>query len=140
MVYGLVEEMHAVALRQAAALRDEVARAIDEERSQMGIAAHGGRTAIAEGDREQWAISEVQRAWSVRRGSQLEVLHLERQNQTDVARQDYRASRIRSEQMKTVVKQSDAAEELIAGRRMQAATDDRFLSRLWWDRRQAEGI
>ena len=137
-VYGLVEEMHSVALHQAAALVDEAERAIGEERLQMRMASHAARTALMTGDREQRMIFEVQLALNGRRGSQLEVLRLERQGETDVARQKYHASRIRSEQMKTVVQQSRATEELIAGRRLQAATDDRFLSRLRWRLRQTE--
>ena len=138
-VYGLVELIHSTALRQASVLVDEVERAIDEQRIQSALVAQDARAALASGDRQGWVITEVQRAWSCGRGSQLQVLRLEREIVSNLARDEYRASRLRSEQVKTVVQRNDAAEVLVAGRRTQAVADDRFLSRLYLKPRKPDG-
>jgi hypothetical protein len=139
-VYGMMEEIHSVALRQAAALVQEAEVAIVEQCAQMREAGNDARQALLEGDRQQWLLAGAQRNLGGIRRQQLETMRLQRELVTDRAREEYGASRTKSEQMKSVVERCASEEQLIAGRKAQAATDDRFLSRLRWNELRFEGI
>jgi len=139
-LYGLVEQMHSVALAQASLSAREAEIAIARQCKQMVEARCGGREALLEGDRERRALTETQQESAGVRRRLLETVRLERESRKDQAREEYALSRVKSEQMKSVVAAIRAEEELIEGRRAQAASDDRFLSRLRWNELRFEGI
>jgi hypothetical protein len=131
-LYGMVEEVRSVALRQAAAKVYEVEEAISEQWGHARASANEGRLALLKGDRQQWLLAEAQREFGRIRRQQLEEVRVQREVVTDHAREEYGASRMKKEQIKSVVEQRETELELVAGRKTQSATDDRFLSRLRW--------
>jgi hypothetical protein len=139
-LYRLVEEAHSVALRQAAAQVHEADTAITEQCGQVHKAANEARLALLKGDSQQWLLAKAQRELGRIKRQQLETIRLERKAVTDRAREEHDASRMKSEQMKNVVERSVDAEQLIAGRKTQGESDDRFLSRLRWNELRLENI
>jgi hypothetical protein len=139
-LYGLVEQVHSLALVQASLAVREAEIAIARQCEQIREARCGGREALLGGDRERRALTESQLELSGARRQLLETVRLEREIKNDQAREEYHLSRVKSEQMKSVVETIRTEEELIEGRRVQAASDDRFLSRLLWNKLRFEGI
>lgn len=132
-LYGLVESMHAVALEQAVAQVHEAERAIATQTRLKQTARTEAQLALTTGDRERWAVAEIQRGHSEQVQQNLEPILQERERLTAQARAVYTASRIQRGQIKTVVDKGLAAERLDEERRAQSAADDRFLSRLRWN-------
>lgn len=131
-LYGVVEEMHSVELQRTTAAVHEAQQAIGVQQQLTSSARLGGRDALMTGDRMSWEIAEIQQeaaAWKRRR---LEQIRVQREMASDAARQKYVASRLKSEQMKGVVEAVATREEIEEGRRLQAASDDRFLARRRW--------
>jgi hypothetical protein len=62
----------------------------------------------------------------------LEQVLQEREQLNDTARQQFMASRLRREQMEHVFDEVSAWAEIEEGRRIQVASDDRFLARRRW--------
>jgi hypothetical protein len=138
-LYGLVEQMHSVALVQASLAVREAESAIAKQCELMRESRYGGREALLEGDRERRVLTETQQELAGMRRQLLETVRLEREGRSNQAREEYALSRVKSEQMKSVVAVIKADKELIEGRRIQAASDDRFLSRLRWNKLRFEG-
>jgi hypothetical protein len=61
-----------------------------------------------------------------------EQIRLEREELNEAAREQYVASRLKREQIKRVFDDIAARMEIEEGRRLQAASDDRFLARRRW--------
>ena len=66
------------------------------------------------------------------RQRELALLRFEREELSEVAREQYVASRLKREQMKRVFDDIAAGMEIEEGRRLQAVSDDRFLARRRW--------
>jgi len=131
-LYGVVEEMHSLELQQRTAAVQEAQQAIEVQQQVARSSRFGGRDALMADDRMGWEIAETQResaGWKQRR---LEQMRLEREVLSDAAREQYLASRIKSEQMKRLAEGVAARAEIEEGRRVQAASDDRFLARRRW--------
>ncbi len=62
----------------------------------------------------------------------LEQICKEREEMNKAAREQYVASRLKREQMKRIFEEIVARKEIEEGRRMQTASDDRFLARRRW--------
>jgi hypothetical protein len=62
----------------------------------------------------------------------LEQIRLEREELNEAAREQYVASRLKREQIKRVFDDIAVRMEIEEGRRLQAASDDRFLARRRW--------
>jgi hypothetical protein len=88
--------------------------------------------ALLAGDRAGRAMAEAQREAAEVRAARLEAMRLEREQAREAARESYQASRMRMDQMESAVERIRVQAEMEAARRMQAATDDRFLSRREW--------
>lgn len=131
-IYEAVEGAHLVELKRTAAALREVEDAADAEMKNTHCAAHEGREALASGDRVGWAVADSQRRASGTKRRRLEAVHVERKRSTETAQEQYVASRRKSEQMQRLearaVEQAAVHEE----KKMQAATDDRFLARQRW--------
>jgi hypothetical protein len=132
-LYGVIEEMHSLELQQRTAAVQEAQQAIEVQQQVARSARFGGRDALMADDRMGWEIAETQResaGWKRRR---LEQMRLEREVLSDAAREQYLASRIKSEQMKRLAESVSAQAGIEEGRRVQAASDDRFLARRRWN-------
>ena len=132
-LYAAVEEMHSTELQRMTAAVREAQQAIGVEQEVVRSARVDGREALLAGDRVGWMMAETQqetagsattRVWS--------RFALEREELSDAAREQYVASRLKREQMKRVFDDIAARTEIEEGRRMQAASDDRFLARRRW--------
>ena len=79
-----------------------------------------------------WTMAETQQATAAWRGRGLEQIRLEREELSEAAREQYVASRLKREQIRRVFDDIAARLEIEEGRRLQAASDDRFLARRRW--------
>ena len=132
-LYGVVEEMHSAELQRTAAAVHEAQQAIGVQQRVARSARFDGRDALIADDRMGWEIAETQAesaGWKRRR---LEQIRLEREVLKDAAREQYVASRLKSEQMQRLAQGVAVKAEIEDGRRMQAASDDRFLARRRWN-------
>jgi hypothetical protein len=128
-LYGIVEEMRSLGLQRTTAAVHEAEQAMTVQQRMAQSARLSGRDALSAGDRMSWTVSEIQQesaGWKRRR---LEQVRLEREVLREAARQEYVASRLKSEQMKRVTEGIVAQVAFEEERRLQAALDDRFLAR-----------
>jgi hypothetical protein len=131
-LYGVVEEMHSVELQRITAAVREAQQAIGVQQQVACSARFDGRDALMAEDRMGWEIAATQAesaGWKRRR---LEQIRSEREVLSDAAREQYVASRLKSEQMKRLADGVAVKAEIEEGRRVQAASDDRFLARRRW--------
>jgi len=131
-LYGVVEEMYLVELQRMTAAVRETQQAIGVQQQVARSARFDGRDALMADDRMGWEIAETQgesAGWKRRR---LEQIRSERDVLNDAAREQYLASRLKSEQMKRLAEGVAVRAEIDEGRRVQAASDDRFLARRRW--------
>jgi hypothetical protein len=131
-LYGTIEELHSAGLERAMLAVQEAEQAIGAEEEQARSSSSQGRDALVAGDPLGVAMARTQREVAEWRQQRLQEIRLERQMLNDEARKQYLASRIQSEQMRYVVDSATAQAEVEAGRKMQAALDDRFLARRRW--------
>jgi len=137
-LYTAVEEMHSTELQRMTAAVREVEHAIGIERAIARSARIDGRGALLAGDRESWMTAESQQETTRWRQQRLEKVRLEREELNDAAREQYVASRLKREQIKRVFDDIATRMEIEEGRRMQAASDDRFLARRRWADQRAK--
>ena len=131
-LYGVVEELHSVELQRATAALREARQAIGAQQDRARSARGDGRMAVTLGDRMGRTAAEVlgERAdWKRRR---LDEIRVGREELNDSAREQYVASRLKSEQIRRVVERVNERVESEERRRRQAASDDRFLARRRW--------
>jgi hypothetical protein len=131
-LYAAVEDMHSAELQRITAGVREAEHSIGMEQEVAWTARIDGRGALLTGDGVSWMMAETQQdaaAWRLRG---LEQIRLEREELNEAAREQYVASRLRREQIKRVCDDIAVRLEIDAGRRTQAASDDRFLARRRW--------
>lgn len=133
-LYEAVEEVHLTELQRTSAALCEVRNAMDAETQSRHRALHEGREAIALGDRMGWAAVDSRRRASGAKRHRLEAVHAERKRLNEIARDQYVASRRKSEQMQRLVEHAAHQAAIDEGKKTQAATDDRFLARQRWAR------
>jgi hypothetical protein len=131
-LYAAVEEMHSTELQRMTAAVREAQQAIGVEQEVVRSARVDGRGALLAGDSVGRMMAETQQETAVWRREGLERIRLEREELNDAAREQYVASRLKREQIKRVFDDIAARMEIEEGRRMQAASDDRFLARRRW--------
>jgi hypothetical protein len=131
-MYAAVEEMHTIELQRMTAAVHEAQRAIEIEQELARTARVDGRGALLTGDRVSWVMAGTQQETAAGRRQRLEQIRLTREQLNDAAREQYLASRLKREQMKRVFDDITARMEVEEGRRLQAASDDRFLARRRW--------
>jgi hypothetical protein len=131
-LYGIVEEMHFAELQRMTASLREVQEAIDQQRRSASSARLDSRNALMREDRLGWEIADAQRAASGWKRLWLDNIRGEREALCDAARVRYVASQLKNEQMKRLIESIIARTEVERGRRMQAMSDDRFLTRKRW--------
>jgi hypothetical protein len=131
-LYAAVEEMHSTELQRMTAAVREAQQAIGVVQEVVRSARVDGRGALLAGDSVGRMMAETQQETAVWRREGLERIRLEREELNDAAREQYVASRLKREQIKRVFEDIAARVEIEEGRRMQAASDDRFLARRRW--------
>ncbi len=133
-LYGLLERTRAMELGVAAAAVAEVDSAGAVEDGVRREQAGAGYAALLAGDQTGWALSKARREAAEVRVRRLGMIRVEREAAWDAARDTYRESRMQMEQVESAMERTRVLEEMEAARRMQAATDDRYLSRRAWMR------
>jgi hypothetical protein len=131
-LYAAVEDMHSTELERMASAVREAQQAIGIEQEVVRSARINGRGALVTGDRVSWMMAETQRETAALRRRRLDQIRLEREELNEAAREQYVASRLKREQMKRVFDDIAARVEIEEWRRLQAASDDRFLARRRW--------
>ncbi len=131
-LYAAVEEMHSTELQRMASAVREAQQAIGIEQEVARSARINGRGALLAGDRVSWMMAETQQETAAWRRQRLEQIRLEREELNEAAREQYVASRLKREQIKRVFDDIAVRMEIEEGRRLQAASDDRFLARRRW--------
>ncbi|SRR5216683_4371399 len=137
-LYAAVEEMHSTELQRMASAVSEAQQAIGIEQEVARSARINGREALLAGDRVSWMMAETQQETAAWRRRRLEQIRLEREGLNEAAREQYVASRLKREQIKRVFDDIAVRMEIEEGRRLQAASDDRFLARRRWTDAQEE--
>jgi hypothetical protein len=131
-LYDVVEQMHSAELQRMMLTVREVEQSIEVQRSAVNLAGLEGRGALMTGDHIGRLAAETQREVAGWMCERLEKIRLEREALREAAKEQYAASRLKSEQMKRVVEGLTGQAKIEEDRRMQAATDDRYLSRRRW--------
>jgi hypothetical protein len=131
-LYAAVEDMHSTELQQIAAAVTEAQQAIDSEQSAILTARLHERGALLTGDHESWIIAGNQQVASRWRRQRLEQIRHMRERLAEVAREQFMTSCQNTEQMKQIVDDISLQLGTVEGRKMQAASDDRFLARTRW--------
>jgi hypothetical protein len=131
-LYAAVEEMHSTELQRMASAVREAQQAIGIEQEAARSARINGRGALLAGDRVSRMMAEIQQETAAWRRRRLEQVRLEREELSEAAREQYVASRLKKEQIKRVFDDIAVRLEIEEGRRLQAASDDRFLARRRW--------
>ena len=131
-LYGVVEEQHSMELQRTVNAVREVGQAIEVQHDLFRSAKSNGRAALHAGDRMEWAMAEAQRETTVRRRRRLDELRLEREQISSVTKEQYVASQLKCEQMKSVVDHIEKQRDMEFKRKTQAVSDDRFLARRRW--------
>ncbi len=137
-LYALLERMRAAeaALAQAAVNEVHAARAGEIERYRTGV--REGRAAMLADDATARTVSLADEDGAAMRWNRLAPLQLAREKAQAAALEVYRASRLETEQMRSVVDRQRALEAIADGRRTQAEADDRYGSRRGWMAAQDE--
>lgn len=131
-LYGVIEDMHSVELQRMTAAVREAQEEIGVQQEAAQSARLDGRKALTAGDRMGWTMSEALRETASWKRRRLEAIRLEREGLSESAKEQYVASRLKSEQMRRVVARASEQMEIEEGRKKQAASDDRFLARRRW--------
>jgi hypothetical protein len=138
-LYAAVEEMHSTELQRMTAAVREARQAILVEQEITSSAQVEGRGALLDGDRMRWMMVETQQETAAWRRRRLEQIRLEREELNEAAREQFVASRLKREQIKRVLDEMVSRMEIETERRIQAASDDRFLARRrWTDTQESE--
>lgn len=131
-LYGVVEEMHSVELQRATAAVREAQKAIGVQQDAAQSARRSGRKALTSGDQIERLSAEVLREKADWKRRWFDEIRTRREQFSDAAKQQYLASRLKSEQVRRVVDRARERVECEEVRRRQAASDDRYLARRRW--------
>ena len=131
-LYAAAEEMHLAELQRMTVAVHESQQAIKVEREVARSARVDIREALLVGDRMSRTMAETQQEAAASRRRVMELIHARRKELSDAAMEQYVASRLRREQIKRVFDDVAARTEIEERRRLQAASDDRFLARKRW--------
>jgi hypothetical protein len=131
-LYAAVEEMHSTELQRMTAAVREAEQVIRAEQEVAWAAQLDGRGALLAEDRLSWMMAEIQQETAAWRRRRVEQIRMERQELSEAAREQYASSRLKREQINRVFDDIAIQIEIEEGRRVQAASDDRFLARRRW--------
>jgi len=135
-VYIAVKHAQALALEQAAAALRETETRIAEQWTRARRSSAEGREALNAGDDMGWRIEESQRQFAAWNAEDLAGLRQRREALVAEATEVYRTGRMQLEQMESVLRELRKKQDMDRAHRTQRESDDRFLSRQWWDERE----
>ncbi len=139
-LYRTVEESCKEELHRSTAMELEAQQAMEMQQKRIDSARWEGRSALAEGDRMGWETAEIQCGAASARRRFMEGVRREREKLKEEAKERYLASRVKSEQMKSLLEGSARDIAVEEGRRTQGISDDRFLALRRWRAIQAERL
>lgn len=135
-LYGTLERMRSVELRIAAAALAEIERAqVFEARAAEDMRLRG-RSALISGSRVDWEFAEIGRRVSEIRVERMTQMNIDRVEVRDQAAKAYQTSHLEMKQVGQIMDIARRHAALTESRRVQAAADDRYASRLEWTRRK----
>jgi len=137
-IYAVVEDMHSAELQRTDAAVREVRDAIGRQRTVARSAGVDRRGALEAGDDMGRKMAEALCEAANLKRQRLAPIQVECESLRDAASRQYAASRLKSEQMQRIVTQAAEQAALEEERKMQAASDDRFLARRCWKDVRAE--
>lgn len=127
-VYDLIEEAHSLEARAAAGDVVEVESVMHAERRTAASARLQQREAMCGDDLLGQSATAVREELAIQRTRQLEPALRQRRDTLHLAQLRYTDSRMWSERMKALIEAELSRVEVEQERRMQAASDDRFLA------------
>lgn len=131
-LYGMVENLHALEVRAAAGAVAEVERAAAQLKATRQAEVKEGRAGLARGSRVEAMAADNAEALHAASRLRMGQLKRERDHAHDAAAAAHRTSRLEKRQIDGVVERVEAAAAMMAGRKAQGTSDDRFLSRRAW--------
>ena len=131
-LYGMVEDLHAMQVKAAAAAVFEVERAEREMVARRLAGAAEGRAGLERGSRLEALSAEKSAMRDEARAELLARVSVERRALLDAALEAHRESRMEAAQVEGLAQRVRASEEWERERRAQAESDDRYLSRRAW--------
>jgi hypothetical protein len=136
-LYEAVEEAKRMELQINVHALRRAEDAIALQAGMVSVARLASRAALLEGDRMECVLAETHAEIVSWNGDRLQEIHTERGAQRDIAEEQYRQSRMESEQIKQLRDGKVLEVAVEEGRRTQAIADDRFLARRRWKEIQA---
>jgi hypothetical protein len=128
-IYELIEEIHSVEARIAAADAGRAEKAIDVETSSLQDARIGEREAVQEADALGRSAMGAREDVARRKRLALEPVLKQRTEIREAARATHVASKLWSERIQCLIDSEAARFAAEEERRLQMASDDRFLAR-----------
>ncbi len=133
LVYRAVKHEQALELERAAAALREAEEMIARQEAQAKRSSIEGKAALDAGDHVDWQMHESQRHFTEWNAAELVGLRERREALMLEAAEAYRAGRMQLEQMESVLRELRSKLEMERAHDAQRESDDRFLSRQWWD-------
>ena len=137
-VYELIEEIHSIEARMAAADVGEAETAIRAETNTLHLAWREEREAMQGQDSLGRSAMAAREEVAIRKTRQLEPILTKRREIGEAAKARHMASRLWSERMKSLIDGEAGKIAALEQRRLQAASDDRFLAQRRGKKRRAD--
>lgn len=131
-LYGMIEQQEALFLQKRVRDVVEAKQAIERQCDLIRASIFEERQAMMSGDRSGLILTAAQKDIESWRRTILEKAAAEREGLREEARNRYFASRKRFEQVERLLQTATIQAAVEQGRREQAHSDDRFLSRKQW--------
>jgi len=131
-VYEAIETMRSIESQRALTDVREAEQAICRQRTILQGASRLGHQALQDGDRLSSSFAAAQQDAAVWREARIADVLSEREERSALAQHEYLDSRQRSEKMKLLADGAAANAKEFEEKCLQAAADDRYLSRKRW--------
>jgi len=132
VLFRRMEQMRELELRTASRAVSEIVDLQAKETAAGDAEFISGRTALAAGDQQEWMLAEAGRELIGLRMSRHCDTRARREEERTAAHAQFAQQRLEREQIEHLIEAQRQTAETIEGRRQQASTDDRFLSRREW--------
>jgi hypothetical protein len=131
-LFQRVEQMREQELHTASRAVSEIVNLQAEEAAASEAEVITGRMALAAGDPQEWMLAEAGRELIGLRMSRHSDTRVRREEERSAAHARFSQQRLEREQMGRLIEAQRRTTETVESRRLQASTDDRFLSRREW--------
>lgn len=137
-LYTALEDMHATEMQNAVLNAQTVLQGAEVERDETTRASIESRSALISGNQLKARIFDSTKRSANWRRQRLETLYLMRKQLSDAAREQYLASRIRRNQVESVMTGHVEHAQADGKRNAQLLADDRYLARRIWQTNQVK--